>query len=332
MLQSSPAGLSVEERKNTSMMSEKRPFRFGVVTGGAPTRAEWLAPIRKTEELGYATLLLTDHFVNDFPPLIPLMAAADATRTLRVGTFVFNNDFRHPALLAKEIAVLDLLSEGRVELGIGAGWNQIEYQQVGLPFDEPGERIQRLAEAIQILKQFFTEDKVNFSGQHYTINDLLTLPKTVQKPHPPVFTGGGGKKLLSLAAREADIIGIHFKAGKDGRTDPFEHTAEAVAKKVAWVRQEAGERFPAIELNMLIRSVVITDHRQQAAEEYMRSHSRLQLSAEQHLADPYLLFGSVEQMVEQLQRTREQFGISYFVIGDDSMEAFAPVVARLAGK
>ncbi len=311
-------------------MSQKRPFRFGVVTGGAPTREEWLAPIRRAEELGYATVLLTDHFVNDFPPLVPLMAAADATRTLRVGTFVFDNDFRHPALLAKEVATLDLLSEGRVELGIGAGWNQIEYQQVGLPFDEPGVRIQRLEEALQILKQFFTAERVNFAGKHYTVSDLLAMPRTVQKPHPPVFIGGGGKKLLSLAAREADIIGIHFKAGKDGSSDPSEHSEEAVAQKISWVRQAAGERFPAIELNMLMRAVVITDQRQQAAEEYARQSK--QLSIEQSLHSPYLCFGSVEQITEQLQRTREQFGISYFVVGDDYMEALAPVVARLAGQ
>jgi probable F420-dependent oxidoreductase len=313
-------------------MSEKRQFRFGIVTGSAPTRAEWLAPIRKAEELGYATLLLTDHFVNDFPPLVPLMAAADATSTLRVGTFVFDNDFRHPALLAKEVAALDLLSEGRVELGIGAGWHQIEYQQVGLPFDEPGVRIERLEEALQILKQFFTQDRVNFTGKYYTVSDLLAMPKTAQRPRPPIFIGGGGKKLLTLAAREADIIGIHFKAGRDGKSDPFEHTAEAVAQKISWVQQAAGERFPSLELNMMIRTVVITDNRQQAVEEYMRSGRGLQLSAEQHLQDPYLLFGSVEQIAEQLQRTREQFGVSYFVIGDDYMETFAPVAARLAGK
>lgn len=313
-------------------MAEKRPFRFGVVADSTPTREQWLALVRKAEKLGYASFLLTDHFVNDFPPLVALMAAADASKTMHVGTFVFDNDFRHPALLAKEVATLDLLSEGRVEVGIGAGWHQAEYAQVGLPFDDAGTRINRLEEALQILKQFFTQETVNFTGKHYTVTNLQAMPKTVQRPHPPILIGGGGKKLLTLAAREADIVGIHLKAGKEGSTDPFEHSEEALTQKVAWVRQAAGPRFPSLELNMLIREVAITNNRRQAAEEYTRTKARPGLTVEQHLANPYLFFGSLEQIAEQIEHLREQFGISYFVVGNDHMEAFAPVVARLSGK
>lgn len=313
-------------------MSEKRPFRFGVVAGSASSREEWQTLARRAEELGYATFLLTDHFVNEFPPLVALMAAADATTTLRVGTFVFDNDFRHPVGLAKEIATLDLLSGGRFELGIGAGWHQAEYKQAGLPFDDAPTRINRLEESLHILKQFFTQETVDFSGTHYTVTGLHAMPKPVQRPHPPIFIGGGGKKVLSLAARTADIIGIHLKANKDGSTDAFDHSEAAVAQKVDLVRAVAGKRFSEIELNLLIRAVIITENQQQAAEHYLQERARATTTVEQLLASPYVFIGDTEQLLERLLRLREQFGISYFVVGDDSMEAFAPAVAHLAGQ
>src|SRR5215472_352902 len=183
-------------------MSNARPFRFGVITESAPSREQWTTLVRKAEDLGYATFLLADHYVNEFPPIAALMAAADATNTLRVSSFVFDNDFRHPALLAKESAALDLLSGGRLELGIGAGWHRPEYDQVGLPFDPAAVRISRMEEALHIIKLFFTEESVTYSGKHYTITDLKPSPKPVQRPHPPFFMGGGGKRMLSIAARQ----------------------------------------------------------------------------------------------------------------------------------
>ena len=312
-------------------MPNTRPFRFGVATEGAPSREQWRALARQAEDLGYAALLLPDHFVTEFSPLIALMAAADATKTLRIGSFVCDNDFRHPALLAKEAATLDLLSDGRFELGIGAGWHRTEYEQVGLPFDAPGTRIQRLEEALTIIKRFFTEETVSFAGKHYTVTGLKGFPRPAQRPHPPIFMGGGGKKLLTLAGREANIIGLHYKVNNDGTVDAFERTEDALAQKVAWVRQAAGERFSAIEFNLLISSVAITQDRQQAAEQFLRGRGRSDVTVEQYLASPYALIGSTEQLIERIQRLREQLGISYLVIGDDFMEAFAPVVARLAG-
>src|SRR6266571_8677309 len=192
-------------------MTQQRPFRFGVVAESAPSREQWVDKARKVEQFGYATFLVADHFVNEFPPITALMAAADATNKLRVGSFVFDNDFRHPALLAKEAATLDLLSGGRFELGIGAGWHRPEYEQIGLPFESAGIRISRLEEALSIIKQFFTKETVTFAGNHYTVTNLQALPKPLQRPHPPIFMGGGGKRLLSLAGREADIIGLHLK-------------------------------------------------------------------------------------------------------------------------
>jgi probable F420-dependent oxidoreductase len=312
-------------------MSKMRPFRFGVITESTPSREQWITLVRKTEDLGYATFLLADHFVNEFPPLAALMAAADATKTLRVGSFVFNNDFRHPALLAKEVATLDLLSGGRFELGIGAGWHRPEYEQTGLPFDRAGVRINRLEEAVNIIKQFFTQESVTFAGSHYTVTDLKAFPKPLQRPYPPVLMGGGGKRLLTLAGQEADIIGLHLKVNDDGTVEASERTESALARKVEWVRQAAGERFAAVELNLLIARVIITQNQQLAAEQYIRESGQPGVTAEQLLTNPYMLIGSIEQLTERIQRLRELFGISYLVLDAEYMEALAPVVARLAG-
>jgi probable F420-dependent oxidoreductase len=311
-------------------VSNAQPFRFGVVAESAPSREAWIALVRKAEDLGYATFLLADHYVNEFLPIAALMSAADATNSLRVGSFVFDNDFRHPALLAKEVAALDLLSGGRFELGIGAGWHRPEYEQVGLPFESAGVRINRLEEALSIIKQFFTQDSVTFAGNHYTVTDLKAFPKPLQRPHPPIFMGGGGKKVLTLAGREADIVGLHLRVKDDGTVDAGERTEAALAQKVEWVRQGAGERFTAVELNLLIGAVIITEDRQQAAEQRARERGT-GVTAAQLLASPYLLIGTVEQLVETIQRRREQFGISYLVVGTEDMDAFAPVVVRLAG-
>jgi probable F420-dependent oxidoreductase len=310
-------------------MSKVRSFRFGVITESTTSREQWITLVRRAEDLGYATFLLADHYVNEFPPLTALMAAADATKTLRVGSFVFDNDFRHPALLAKEVAALDLLSDGRFELGIGAGWHQPEYEQVGIPFDRAGVRISRLEEALNIIKQFFTQETVTFAGNHYTVTDLKTSPKPLQRPYPPILMGGGGKRLLTLAGREADIIGLHLKVNSDGTVDASERTEAALAQKVEWVRQAAGERFAAVELNLLIASVIITQDQKQAVEQYIQERGRPGTTAEQLLASPYVLIGSVEQITEKIQRLREQFGISYLVLDTEYMEVFAPIVAHL---
>ncbi|HEY6407992.1 MAG TPA: TIGR03621 family F420-dependent LLM class oxidoreductase, partial [Ktedonobacteraceae bacterium] len=220
----------------------------------------------------------------------------------------------------------------RFEMGIGAGWHRPEYEQVGIAFDPAGVRISRMEEALQIIRKFFAEDTVTFSGNHYTISDLKAFPKPLQRPHPPIFIGGGGKRVLTIAGREADIIGVHVRVNDDGTVNPSERTETALAQKIAWIRQAAGARFKAIELNILISGVVITDDKLHAAEQFARERSRPGTTAEQLLASPYLLFGSLDQIIEQIQRLREQFGISYFVVGDDYMETLAPVVTRLAGR
>lgn len=316
-------------------MSNTRPFRFGIKVatdpGDLPTRDAWIALAQKTEDLGYATLSIADHVINGHLPIAALMFVADATRTLRIGSCVFDNNYRHPVLLAKEVAALDMFSGGRFELGLGAGSLRIDYDQAGLLFERPGIRIQRLAESVSILKQFFTRDAVTFAGEHYTVTDLATSPKAQQRPHPPIFIGGGGNKLLTLAAREADIIGMEARLRDDqGSTDPSERTEAALAHKVELVREVAGERFAAIELNYGFAAVTLTEDRQQAAEQRARKRGRGE-TADEILANPYLLIGTTEQMVETLQRRREQLGISYLQVFFEDIDAFAPVVARLAG-
>jgi probable F420-dependent oxidoreductase len=235
-------------------MSTARRFRFGIKMatdpGDIPTREAWITLARKAEDLGYATFSVADHYINDMLPIAALMYVADATRALRIGSCVFDVNYRHPVLLAKEVAAIDWFSGGRFELGLRAGSLRVDYDHVGLPFDPPGVRVQRLAESVAIFKQFFTQDSVTFAGEHYRVTDLPAIPKAAQRPHPPIFIGGGGKQLLKLAAREADIIGVEAKLHDDqGNAVPSERTEAALARKVTMLREVAGERFPAIELN-----------------------------------------------------------------------------------
>jgi len=248
-----------------------RPFRFGVINETVGDPAAWVAAVRHTEELGYATILIRDHFVPDFfgdqlAPLPALMAAASLSRTLRLGTLVLDNDYRHPALLAKEAATLDLLSGGRFALGIGAGWLRHEYDAAGIPYDPPGTRIGRMAEAIQILNGLFADGPFTFAGTHYRVTDLDGFPKPLQRPRPPLLIGGGGKRILSLAGRHADIVGLLTTAVETGVVvdDPVNRLAGRVAEQIGWVREAAGERFPAIELSM-IPTIAITDDRRGGA-------------------------------------------------------------------
>ncbi|HKB46999.1 MAG TPA: TIGR03621 family F420-dependent LLM class oxidoreductase, partial [Ktedonobacterales bacterium] len=194
-------------------MTRAHPFRFGVIGEHLSSAEAWSTTARQAEQLGYSTLFIRDHFIPDpfgdqFAPMIALMAAADATKTLRVGSLVLDNDYRHPVILAKEAATLDVLSNGRFELGLGAGWAKTEYQQAGLSFDAPGVRVGRLEEAVQVIKGLFADEPLTFSGTYYRIDQLNGYPKAIQQPHPPILIGASGKRMLAIAAREANSIGI----------------------------------------------------------------------------------------------------------------------------
>ena len=315
----------------------RRGFRFGVVNERVDPPEAWLKRVRRAEELGYATFLIRDHLVPDFfgdqlAPLPALTAAAAATTPLRVGTMVLANDYRHPAHLAKEAATVDLLSGGRLELGLGAGWLRREYAAAGIPFDPPGVRIDRLAEALRVLKGLFGEEPLDFVGDHYAIAGLDGFPKPRQRPHPPLLVGGGGKRILSLAGREADIVGILTTAVGSGVVvdDPRQQLSAAVAEKVGLVRQGAGERFSAVELS-LMPTVVVTDDRRSSTERFIQERGWSGIAVEQVWDMPAVFIGSVDGIAEEMRRRREELGFSYFVVSDREMESVAPIVARLGG-
>ena len=311
---------------------EKKPFRFGVLSSNAISGQEWMEKAKRVEKLGYSTLLVSDHFVEQISVTPALTAAAISTKKLRVGSIVSCNDFRHPVLLAKEAATIDLLSNGRFELGMGAGWMKNEYDALGIPFDRAGVRISRLEEALQIVHQYFGDEPVNFSGKHYTVKGnggLDKIPRPIQKPRPPILVGGGGKRLLSIAALYADIIGIAIKTRADGEGPDFTDMAISLKQKIDWIQAAAGERFNEIELNVLAVTAVVSDDAESVAEQWAK---RLSAPTEAISDSPYFLFGDEEQIVEKLQSFRERYGLSYFAIREPFFETFAPIVKRLTGK
>lgn len=280
--------------------------------------------------MGYSTLYLPDHFGDQLSPIAGLMSAADATTRLRVGSLVFDNDYRHPLVLAKEAATLDLLSGGRLDFGLGAGWLASDYEQTGMPLDPPGTRIDRMAEGLQIIKSFFAGGTVSFTGKHYRVRDVEAAPSPVQKPHPPIVLGGGGRRMLRLAAREADIVSVNYKLteGRVNRALVRTGMAEASDEKVAWIKEAAGDRFSEIELCATVFVANVTDDRDGVAAALA---SGLGAEPQEVLEMPHFLIGTIDQMVEDLQARRERYGISYFVFPDTVAESLGPVVERLTG-
>jgi probable F420-dependent oxidoreductase len=306
-----------------------KPLRFGVQVAGGGTAAQWTETARAAEDLGYATLSMADHFDDAFALVPALMAAADATTTLRIGALVFANDFHHPVVLARDAATLDVLSTGRLELGMGAGWQTTDYERSGIPLDPPGVRIERLAEAVTIVKGLMADGTFEHEGAHYRIAGLDGHPKPIQRPHPPILIGGGGRKVLAVAAQHADIVGINpsLPAGViDHRAGP-DATAAATHRKLEWLRAAAGPRFDQLELQTRIHLAAITEDVDAFAEAVAPGMGISPADAKQ---SPHALAGSVERIVERILEIRETFGISYFTWSGDSMESLAPVVARLA--
>ena len=310
-----------------------RPFRFGVIVHNTGSAKEFTDLARRCEALGYSTLFVPDHFVDhELAPPVALAHAAAVTDTLRIGPLVLGNDYKHPVVLAREVGSLDLLSDGRLELGIGAGWMTADYEKAGMPLDSPGVRIARLAESVTVLKGLLADGPFSFAGEHYTVTDLEGQPKPVQRPHPPFLIGGGGPKILGLAAREAQIVGINaFLRSGDGTSKEAAHSLVPAAtdQKLAWLRDAAAARFDDLEIQSLIGFVHVTDDGSSIIEMMAKSFG---VSPDDALLAPATLVGSHEQMIEMLERRRERWQMSYVVIPDNVVDAFAPVVARLAGK
>jgi probable F420-dependent oxidoreductase len=313
-----------------------KTFRFGAGIPGILPRKAFIETTQEIERLGYSTMLLSDHLVDQFAPFSALGLAAGITSRLRLGMFVLNNDLRHPAVLAQELATLDQLSDGRLEIGIGAGWNRPEYDSAGLAFDSSATRIERMGEAVTILKGLFTEGPTTFSGRHYEVNGFEDLPRPLQSPHPPLMIGGGGEKTLSLAGREADIIGLAPRAIRPGLSDVRSCMAEGTLQKIGWVKAAAGGRFASLEFNTYptFHPVTITDRPRPVAKKIadrFQQHYGVVLSEEEILDSPHVFLGSVESLVEKCLGLRERFGITYIFIGGEFRE-FAPIVERLAGR
>jgi probable F420-dependent oxidoreductase len=308
-----------------------RTFRFAVQASTSRSAAEWAEQARRIEGLGYSTLFMPDHFVETgLSPMVALSFAAAATSTMRVGMLVLGNDYRHPAVVAKEAATLDVLSDGRLEFGLGAGWMTADYEALGLGYDPPGVRIERLGEALAVVKGAWSAGPFDADGEHYTISKYDGLPKPVQQPHPPILVGGGGPKLLRLAGREADIVGINpiLRAGVIGVDAARDTVGDATARKIGWVREGAGDRFDDLELQIRYFVAAITDDARGLAEVMAPGFG---VSADEALSSAAVLVGTVDEVCDTLVDRREQWGVSYVVLGDDQYEQFAPVVARLAG-
>ena len=313
-------------------MTEPRPFRFGVQCSSPPDRGgkAWADLARTCEDLGYSVLTVADHFDDQFAPIPALMAAADATTTLRIGSLVLCTDYAHPVVLAKEAATLDLLSGGRLELGLGAGWMTTDYEQSGIVLDSAGTRIARLAEAMTIIEALWSETPCNFEGDHFTIEGLDGLPKPVQRPRIPLLVGGGGRRVLTLAAQRADIVGLNVDLRRgviDAGAGP-NATDDATAQKLAWMREAAGARYDELEIHVRVHLVVVTNDRAGMANALGPAFG---LTPEQALRSPHALAGTVDQIADDLLERRARWGISYIGVGLDSLQALAPVVARLAG-
>ncbi len=318
-------------------MTATRPFRFGIQSRAVTDGASWADAARRYESLGFSTLFLADHFDEQLAPIAAMTAAACATTTLRVGCLVFANDYRHPVVLAKELATLDVLSAGRVELGIGAGWMGSDYDEAGIPFDRPGTRVDRMIEGVHALKALFAEGPATFEGRHYRITGHDARPKPIQRPHPPILIGAGGKRMLSFAAREADIIGINLVGLGNDRwadTNVADATEQATDRKVGWIREAAGARFDDIELSVSVAYVIETDDRDALAASIAAGLPTVEgepARADRVLASPHVLIGTTDEMTATLEERRERWGISYHVFQPDVADAVAPIVAKLAG-
>ena len=303
------------------------PFRFGVQAAVAPTMSAWRDQARTAEGLGYSTLYVSDHLDAQFGPLVATTVAAEATSTLHVGFGVLNNDLRNPVVLAKEIATLGLAAEGRVEVGLGAGWLRSDYDEAGIEYDEPAVRVDRLAESLAVMKTLWSEGKATSAGTHYAVGDAHCDPRPASPPR--IIVGGGSRRILTVAAEHADTVGVNtsLASGQKGDDLASQATFDHFDRCLAWVREGAGDRFNSIELQIMPVAVRVVASRRAAA----RTATMLGLPGEDALELPIVLIGTEDELCERLLERRERWGFTNIVVPGEAMESFAPVVARLAG-
>lgn len=310
-----------------------KPFRFLLDVREPVSARELGERARRAEAIGFHALVIPDHLIDQLSPVPAMAVVAATTERIRFSAFVLNNDLRHPAVLAQDLASLDVLSEGRLDVAIGAGWNVAEYDAVGIPFVPGPTRVARLEEAVRVLKGCFADDPFTFAGEHYRITDYDARPKPVQRPHPPFMIGGGQRRILSFAAREAQIVGLAPTVSPPGAGQPTRFTRASVEQKVAWVRAAAGERVDDLTLNIYPSSFPVTvtdDARGEARRAAAALRQRgVELTEEEVLASPYLYIGSLEGLAEKFIGLREELGISSFMVGEPG--PLDDLVERLAG-
>ncbi len=319
-------------------------FRFGVQAYSAESGKAWRDMARQAEALGYSAFHLADHVIGPGPALtptnhpvqnlaaVPAMAvAAEATSTIKIGCRVFCVDYRNPVMLTKELATLDLFSDGRLEIGLGAGWLQNEYTAMGVQWDRAGVRIERLAANVELIRAAFADGELNIDNDYVHAVGFESVPKPTTKPCPPIMIGGGAQRVLGLAGREADIVSINFdnSAGRIGPEGVGSGTADGTQQKIDWVRAGAGDRFDQLEIEIGAYFTIVTDQREATLGAMA---PRFGLTPEVLAEHPHTLIGSVESICEQIIARRERYGVSYITVGGTSMESFAPVVAALTGK
>ena len=307
-----------------------RPMRFATQAGSAPSGQEWIDRAKRLEALGYDTLAMPDHMIGGAWAAMPALAvAATVTQKLRVGTLVIDNDFRNPTVFARECATIDVLTNGRFELGIGAGWLDRDYQSTGIRFDRGRVRVARLAEAVTLMKRLFTEEQVTFSGEYYRVEKAECRPKPVQRPHPPFLIAGGGPDILALAGREANIVAI-VVAGITGagKTPPEKFRLETMREQIAVLREAAGARFGGIELSMFL-DCTLTDDREKTIAE-MAEKGKVEPDAVRNNA--YRGIGTLREIRDHIVRVRDAIGVTYFCLRGPDVESFGPIVSELTGR
>jgi probable F420-dependent oxidoreductase len=305
------------------------PFRFAVHASSAASGDAWLAFARRAEALGYDTLLVPDHLGPQLSPISALAAAAAVTTRLRIGPYVFANDFRHPLVMAREAASLDVLSNGRLELGLGAGWRTSDYRQLGVAYDPPGRRIDRLAEALPLVKRLLEGESVSHVGTHYRLGAARVEPRPIQRPRPPIQIGAGGPRMLRLAAREAEIVGLIPQFTRSGRPRVRDATEGALARKVEVVRAAADDRFPSLELSIYCADAGMVGSGHGLAGSVASAAKAMVVAP---VGSPYLLYGTLARLRDQLERRRDRLGISHYAIPGHAMEEMAPLVEALSGR
>jgi probable F420-dependent oxidoreductase len=310
-----------------------RGFRFGLDVGDNFARDEFVSLVLRADSSGFSVVTGSDHVGSRLAAVLPMLSiAAEVSSRLRISPMVLANDFRHPVVLAKDAATMDILSEGRFELAMGTGWIKPQYEAAGVRYDPPGIRVARFEEAISVLKGCWSGEPFSFEGNHYRVTEV-TCPRPFQRPHPPILVAGGGARMLKIAGREADIASITPLTPGTSVFDNFgrdlANSGGRVAAQIDWIRQGAGRRFDNIELSVIAHHVSVTENAEQAREQFA---ARTGTTPEEIANSPHVLIGSVSAIVETLLDRRERHGISYFVFGSSDLDAIEPVIARLAGE